>query len=129
MKRRGRPPGVPGKPRAKKNEKLNPNLMSRRQLSSELIKRTIYSIEEAYQIVDHIFDIITEELYKMKEVNIVDFGRFKLYKHKARPVRNPSTMEEMMLTEYYAVKFKPSQFIKKRIKDKTEPKKEPDGNQ
>lgn len=130
MKRgRGRPAGIPGKTRAKINEKLNPKITSRRQLSSALNKRTVYSIQEANQIVDHVFDIITEELYKMKEVNIVNFGRFKLYKNSPRPVRNMVTMEEMMLTEHFTVQFKPASNLKKRIKEKTEVKKEPDGDQ
>lgn len=130
MKRgRGRPAGKPGKPRAKINEKLNHKITSRRQLASALLNRTVYSFQEADQIIDHIFDIITEELYKMKEVNIVNFGRFKLHKNNPRPVRNLVTMEEMMLTEHFTVQFKPAPSLKERIKDKTEVKKEPDGDQ
>lgn len=107
-------------PRGKFNKAANPKLLSKKQLASELIKRTLFSYDEMEQVIDHMFDIMAEELYKMKEINIVNFGRFILYKHKVRPVRNPKTMEEFMLTEHYSVRFKPSSYIKKRIKNKTE---------
>lgn len=72
---------------------------------------------EAAQVVEELFDIILEDLRGGEEVSIVGFGKFYLYEHAPRPVRNPKTQEEMLLKPYKSMKFKQSNVIKKLLKD------------
>ena len=63
-----------------------------------------------------LFEEIVEELESGGEVSIVGFGKFYLYQHSPRPVRNPKTQEEMILKPYKSVKFKVSDKLKKHFK-------------
>ena len=71
------------------------------------------------QVVDELVASIIQGLEEEGEVSIVGFGKFFLYEHSARPVRNPKTQEEMLLKPYKSVKFKVSDKVKRHFK-KTE---------
>jgi nucleoid DNA-binding protein len=87
-------------------------------LARKLASKTLLSIKESSQIIDSLFESIAEELSEGNEISIVNFGKFTLYKQKPRPVRNPRTHEEMILDEFFSVKFKPSIYIKNKVKNK-----------
>jgi nucleoid DNA-binding protein len=87
-------------------------------LARKLASKTLLSIKESSQIIDSLFESIAEELSEGNEISIVNFGKFTLYKQKPRPVRNPRTHEEMILDEFFSVKFKPSLYIKNKVKNK-----------
>lgn len=73
--------------------------------------------KESEQVVNDLFEIIVDELKKGEEVSIVGFGKFFLYEHAPRPVRNPKTQEEMTLKAYKSMRFKSSNVVKKLLKD------------
>lgn len=93
-------------------------MINKVSLSKKLSKRTLLKIRESEQVIETLFQIMTEELALNNEITIVGFGRFSLYQHTARPVRNPRTMEEMTLEEFKSVKFKPSAILKSKVKNK-----------
>jgi nucleoid DNA-binding protein len=93
-------------------------MINKKDLARKISEKTLLSIKESSQVVEVLFDSITEELSSGKEVSIVNFGKFVLYKQKPRPVRNPKTMQEMILEEFFSVKFKPSTYIKDKVKNK-----------
>tara|TARA_A100001011_G_scaffold389500_1_gene471100 strand:- start:1617 stop:1901 length:285 start_codon:yes stop_codon:yes gene_type:complete len=93
-------------------------MANKKDLAKSLSKRTLLSQKESNQAVEIIFDSIIEMLEEGEEVSIVGFGKFYLYQHKPRPVRNPKTQEEMMLKPYKSLKFKSSEKIKKYLKNK-----------
>ncbi len=92
--------------------------MTRRQLAKQLSKRTLLNIKESDQVIEELFDLISEKIVEEKEIIITGFGKFYAYQHSPRPVRNPKTKEEMMLKPYYSLKFKPSDVVKKLLKTK-----------
>lgn len=92
-------------------------MSNKRTLIKNLAKRTLLSQKEASQVVNELFDIILDELKNEEEVSIVGFGKFYLYEHASRPVRNPKTQEEMLLKPYKSLRFKPSSVIKKLLKE------------
>ena len=94
------------------------NMINKKELARKLSHKTLLSIKESSQIVEQLFELIADELSSGEEISIVNFGKFVLYKQKPRPVRNPKTMEEMTLEEFTSVKFKPSTYIKDKIKNK-----------
>lgn len=95
-------------------------MVNKKDLARKICKKTLLSLKESVQVVDILFDSMIEELSNDKEISIVNFGKFFLYKQKPRPVRNPKTMQEMVLEEFKIVKFKSSANLKQRMKDKEE---------
>jgi nucleoid DNA-binding protein len=95
-------------------------MINKRDLARRVSKRTLLSIKESVQVIDVLFDAMLEELSNDNEISIVNFGKFFLYKQKPRPVRNPKTMEEMILEEFETVKFKQSDNLKQKLKIKRE---------
>ncbi len=94
-------------------------MVNKKSLAKKLSKRTLLRQKEASQVVNELFDIILEELSEGEEISVVGFGKFYLYEHAARPVRNPKTQEEMTLKPYKSVRFKVSNVVKKLLKDKS----------
>jgi len=93
-------------------------MTNKAMLARKLASKTLLSIKESSQIIDSLFESIAQELSEGNEISIVNFGKFTLYKQKPRPVRNPRTHEEMILDEFFSVKFKPSLYIKNKVKNK-----------
>lgn len=91
--------------------------MNKKGLAKKLSKSTLLTQKESEIVVNRIFKIILEELKNGEEVSIVGFGKFYLYEHSPRPVRNPKTQEEMVLKSYKSMRFKTSNIIKKIFKD------------
>ncbi len=93
-------------------------MINKKDLARKLSDKTLLSIKESSQIIEELFEIISNELSSGNEISIVNFGKFLLYRQKPRPVRNPKTMKEMVLEEFLSVKFKPSIYIKDKVKNK-----------
>lgn len=92
-------------------------MLNKKGLAKKLAKRTFLNQKEADMIVEELFEVILEELKAGEEISIVGFGKFFLYEHAPRPVRNPKTQEEMVLQSYKSLKFKSSNVIKKLFKE------------
>jgi DNA-binding protein HU-beta len=95
-------------------------MSNKRTLVKKLAKNTLLTQKECEQVLTKLFEIIEEEVLETGEVKIVGFGKFFLYEHTPRPVRNPLTKEEMILKKFNSIKFKPSALMKQRVKDQTE---------
>ena len=93
-------------------------MLNKKKLIDSLCKNTLFNKEESSQAVEQVFSIIKNSLIKEEEVYIVGFGKFSLEMQKERPVRNPRTMEDMVLKPYNKIKFKPSKKISDTLKNK-----------
>jgi DNA-binding protein HU-beta len=92
-------------------------MVNKKTLSKKLARKTLLTQKESGQVVDTLLDILLEELRAGEEVSLVGFGKFYLYEHAERPVRNPKTQEEMTLKSYKSLRFKQSNVVKKLLKD------------
>ena len=92
-------------------------MVNKKELSKKLAKRTTLNQKQAAQVVDELFKIILDEIKSGETISIVGFGKFFLYKHNPRPVRNPKTQQEMMLRSYNSLRFKTSNVVKKLLKE------------
>jgi len=72
---------------------------------------------ETLDVLNTLLEEIVSSLEESEEISLVGFGKFYLYEHTARPVRNPKTQEEMLLSPYKSVKFKVSEKLKKHFKN------------
>jgi DNA-binding protein HU-beta len=87
-------------------------MVNKKKLATKLSKRTMLTQKEAVKVVEEIFNCVVEELVEGNDVSIVGFGKFYLYTHSPRPVRNPKTQEPMILDSYKSLRFKGSDKIK-----------------
>lgn len=90
--------------------------MNKNKLAKLLSKRTNLTGQESKVIVNELFNIVIETLESGESVNVPKLGRFYLYHHTPRPVRNPKTNMPMMLPEFKSVKFKTSSGLNNKIK-------------
>jgi len=94
-------------------------MSNKRDIIKKLSKRTLLTQKESEDVVNEILALIEEEVLDSGELKLVGFGKFFLYEHTPRPVRNPKTKEAMMLPRFKSLKFKASAKLKERIKSKT----------
>ena len=95
-------------------------MVNKKQLAAKLSKRTLLTQKEAVRVIEELFGCIVEELVDGNDISIVGFGKFYLYTHSPRPVRNPKTQEPMVLDSYESLRFKGSDKIKNLLKNKNE---------
>jgi DNA-binding protein HU-beta len=93
-------------------------MLNKKDLSRKLAKKTFLNNKEAELVVSELFEILTNEIKSGEDISIVGFGKFYLYEHAPRPVRNPKTQEEMVLKSYKSLRFKSSNVIKNALKGK-----------
>ncbi len=92
-------------------------MTNKKEISKKLSQRTLLSQKESLQVVEEVFSIIKEEIISGNDVSIVGFGKFYIYQHNQRPVRNPKTQESMLLEPYSCLRFKVSNLIKNSLKN------------
>lgn len=95
-------------------------MLNKKQLAKKLSKRTFLNQKEADMVVEELFDLMLDELQAGEDISVVGFGRFYLYEHAPRPVRNPKTQQEMILKPYKSLRFKASNVVKKALKGSPE---------
>jgi DNA-binding protein HU-beta len=70
---------------------------------------------KAGEVVDAVFNAISDSLKKKEEVRLVGFGTFAAATRKASTGRNPRTGEEMQIPESTTVRFKPGKGLKDSV--------------
>jgi integration host factor subunit alpha len=73
------------------------------------------SSKDAALLVDHVFEMIRENLEKGEDIKLPSFGNFLVREKKQRIGRNPKTGKEIPITARKVVTFKPSQILRERI--------------
>jgi DNA-binding protein HU-beta len=71
---------------------------------------------QAEQVVNGIFDAITDSLKKGEEVSIAGFGIFSAKMRAARTARNPKTGEPVQVPAVRVPKFRASKGLKDAVK-------------
>lgn len=92
-------------------------MINKKELAKRISKKTLLTQKESLDFLEVTLSEIISSLESEEEVALVGFGKFYLYEHAPRPVRNPKTQEEMILKSYKSVKFKVSEKIKKHFKN------------
>jgi integration host factor subunit alpha len=73
--------------------------------------------KECIRIVESVFEIIKDDLYKGNDVMISGFGKWTVKAKKKRKGRNPQTGEELIIDARKVVTFRPSQVLKGTVND------------
>jgi nucleoid DNA-binding protein len=91
--------------------------MSTRKSLVRQFAETGLTQSEARTMADDILDVIQDRLENGEEVQITNFGRFELRRHKGRTMENPKTGEQHEVPDRYVVHFSPSDNFKERFRD------------
>tara|TARA_Y100000590_G_scaffold160748_1_gene184305 strand:- start:738 stop:1031 length:294 start_codon:yes stop_codon:yes gene_type:complete len=91
------------------------NNFTRKSLTNKIYQNLGFSKNISSIIVDDFFESLSSELIKNKKIKITSFGTFQVVDKKERIGRNPKTKVDAKISARKVVKFKPSDFIKKKI--------------
>jgi DNA-binding protein HU-beta len=72
--------------------------------------------KHAEEVIDFVFESITQSLKGGEEVNIAGFGGFEVKQRKPRTGRNPRTGEVVQVPATKVPKFRPSKALKEAVK-------------
>jgi integration host factor subunit beta len=70
---------------------------------------------QAQEIMQRVFDRITETLVREGRIELRNFGVFEVKKRKPRKARNPRTGENVKVPARLVVTFKPGREMEERI--------------
>ena len=75
-----------------------------------------FSKKDSAKMVEHVFEIMKDNLARGEGIKISGFGSFAVREKKARKGRNPQTGEEILICARKVLTFKASQILKKVLK-------------
>ena len=91
------------------------NNFTRKSLANKIYKNLGFSKNISSTIIDDFFESLSLELIKNNKIKISSFGTFQVINKRERIGRNPKTKVDAKISARKIVKFKPSNFIKKKI--------------
>ncbi|MGC9326134.1 MAG: HU family DNA-binding protein [Candidatus Hinthialibacter sp.] len=90
---------------------------TKKDIVKEFAARTGFDISSVKEIVQTMFDAMSDGLSKDGNIEIRNFGIFKVKHTPARKARNPKTSEIITVPAKKHISFKPGQMMKKRINE------------
>ena len=91
---------------------MNKNNFTKIDIIKNLSNKTGFSINFSKKLVNEFINILIENI-KKNELNLKNFGSFKLIKKKERVGRNPKTKEEFIISSRKSLIFTASKKILK----------------
>lgn len=89
--------------------------MNKIDLIAAVAEASDLSRAKAGEVVDAVFNTITDAMRKKDEVRLVGFGTFSTATRKATTGRNPRTGAEIQIPEATTVKFKVGKTLKDAV--------------
>lgn len=99
-----------------------PGYLYKKEFTAELSNRTGLDERTADQVVTTFLEILTESWCARTPVCFRGFGTFEARPVSPRLVRNPATMEDVMLPAGYKPVFKPSKRLREKVNTGIEPR-------
>ncbi len=96
-------------------ESLETPALTKAALADMLYDNIGLNKREAKDMVDALFDLITEQLVSGEDVKITGFGNFQIRSKSPRPGRNPRTGEEVPIAARRVVTFHASPKLKDQV--------------
>jgi DNA-binding protein HU-beta len=97
-------------------------LMNKNDLVESLAEEFGLTKTYARDLVDRVFETITEAAHTGEEVAIFGFGRFKVVERGARTGRNPRTGETVKIPPRKVLKFEAAKAMKESLNIKRRPR-------
>ena len=89
--------------------------MTKKDMAKAIAEETGITQLQATEIVQQVFDGITETLVQEGRIELRNFGVFEVKKRKPRTARNPRTGEKLKVPAKLVVTFKPGQKMEARV--------------
>lgn len=89
--------------------------MNKTELIDDVAARAGITKKDAAQVVDALFDVITEALGRKEKVQIVGFGTFEVRRRAARSGRNPQTGAAIDIAARDLPVFKAGKVLKEAV--------------
>lgn len=86
--------------------------MTKQDLVNTVAEQTGFPSYQVKAIVERSLDVIQDEVKGGEAVTIRGFGTFQIKQRKAKPARNISTGESVLVPAHKVVNFKPSKDFK-----------------
>ena len=93
--------------------------MTKKEMARSIAEELGLTQEQTKEIIQQVFDGITETLVTEGRIELRNFGVFEVKKRKARKVRNPRTGETVMVSEKMAVTFKQGREVEELLQKAT----------
>lgn len=93
---------------------------TKKDIVKEVAARTGFDISSVKNIVQTMFDAMCEGLARDGNIEIRNFGIFKVKSTPARKARNPKTSEIITVPAKKHISFKPGQEMKMKINESEE---------
>lgn len=91
--------------------------MKKQDIAEHITLNSTLSKKEATTAVRLTFEAIEQALFRGESVYMRGFGTWSVLPHPAKPVRNIAEGTTFVMEAGHRVKFKPSLYLKQRIKD------------
>lgn len=90
--------------------------MNKKELCNVVSEKIGMTKKDTLEIIDAVFESITEELADGGDVSLSGFGKFISVEKEERECRNPKTGETVIVPAHNAVKFKASATLKDTVR-------------
>lgn len=94
---------------------MNTKTVTRADLAEQLVGEVGLSRQDSADLVDRVFQLMSDELARGKSVKLSSFGAFHVRDKNQRMGRNPKTGEEVSIEPRRVIVFKSSQVLKERV--------------
>jgi nucleoid DNA-binding protein len=91
--------------------------MTKKDMTKTIAEEAGITQSQARQIVQRVFDGITETLAQEGRIELRNFGVFEVKQRKPRKARNPRTGEKVSVPAKLVVRFKPGREMEDRVKN------------
>ncbi len=93
-------------------------IMNKTELIDAIAKDTGLTKKDSESALKSFIEVVSKELSKGHEVQLIGFGTFAVGKRAARTGRNPKTGEEIKIAASKTPKFKPGKALKDKVNKK-----------
>jgi nucleoid DNA-binding protein len=89
--------------------------MTKKEMAKAIADEMDLTQVQAREIIQRVFDGITETLLNEGRIELRNFGIFEVKQRKPRKARNPRTGESVMVPARFVVTFKPGREMEERV--------------
>ena len=89
--------------------------MTKKEMAKAIAEEMGLTQGQAREVVQRVFDGITETLLNEGRIELRNFGVFEVKKRKPRKARNPRTGENVLVPAKLVVTFKPGLEMEERV--------------
>src|SRR6476661_1716497 len=89
--------------------------MTKKEMAKAIADEMGLTQQQVQQVVQRVFDSITETLVQEGRIELRNFGVFEVKKRKPRKGRNPRTGEKVKVPARMVVTFKPGREMEKQV--------------